>query len=73
MCVRVRACVRARACVCYYLFKLFIIIIKYLLDIRYFLRYVFACELSFTFCDFDIEAFWIISTAVTHQMLMLIS
>ena len=38
-----------------------------------FLRYLFAGELSFTFCDFDTVAFLIISTAVTHRMLMLIS
>jgi len=34
-----------------------------------FLRYLFACELSFTFCDFDTVAFLIISTVIIHCML----
>ena len=38
-----------------------------------FLRYLFACELSFTFCDFDTVAFLIISTVVKHSMLTFIS
>ena len=38
-----------------------------------FLRYLFACDLSFTFCDFDTMAFLIISTVVTHRRLMVIS
>ena len=36
-------------------------------------RYLFACELSFTFCDFDTVAFSIISTVVIHCMLILLS
>jgi len=41
---------------------------------RGFLRYLFARELSFTFCDFGIApAFLIISTVVIHHMLTLIS
>jgi len=36
-----------------------------------FLRY--ACELSFTFGDFDTVAFLIISTVVIHHVLTLIS
>jgi len=38
-----------------------------------FLRFLFACELSFTFCEFDTVAFLIVSTVVTHRMLTLIS
>ena len=38
-----------------------------------FLRDIFACELSFTFCDLDTVAFLIKSTVVIHQMLTLIS
>jgi len=38
-----------------------------------FFRYLFPCELSFTFCEFDIVAFLIISTVVIHLMLTLIS
>jgi len=38
-----------------------------------FLRYLFACDLSFTFCDFDTMAFLIVSTVVIHRMLLLIS
>ena len=37
------------------------------------LRYLFACELSFTFCDFDTVAFLIITTNVIHHMLTLVS
>jgi len=32
-----------------------------------FLRYLFARDLSFTFCDFDTMAFLTISTVVTHR------
>ena len=32
-----------------------------------FLRYLFARDLSFTFCDSDTVAFLIISTVVTQQ------
>jgi len=38
-----------------------------------FLGYLFACGLSFTFCDFDTVAFLIINTAVTCHRLTLIS
>jgi len=38
-----------------------------------FLRYLFACDLAFTFCDFDTVAFLIISTVATHHRLTLIS
>jgi len=38
-----------------------------------FLRYLFARDLSFTFCDSDTVAFLIISTVVTHLRLMVIS
>jgi len=38
-----------------------------------FLGYLFACDLSFTFCDFDTVAFLIINTAVTCHRLTLIS
>ena len=37
------------------------------------LRYLFACELSFTFCDFDTVAFLIITTVIIHRMITLIS
>jgi len=33
-----------------------------------FLRRLFPCELSFTFCEFDTVAFLIISTVVIHRM-----
>ena len=36
------------------------------LKCKFLLRYLFACDLSFTFCDSDTVAFLIISTAVTH-------
>ena len=39
----------------------------------FFLRYLFACDHSFTFCDFDTVAFLIISTVVAHRRLMVIS
>jgi len=38
-----------------------------------FLRYLFARDLSFTFCDFDTVAVLIMSTIVTHRRLMVIS
>jgi len=39
----------------------------------FFLRYLFARDRSFTFCDFDTVAFLIISTVVAHRRLMVIS
>ena len=33
-----------------------------------FLRYLFACDLSFTFCDFDTVVFLIITTVVTLEL-----
>jgi len=38
-----------------------------------FLRHLFACDLSFTFCDFDTVALLMTSTAVTHYRLTVIS
>ena len=38
-----------------------------------FLRYLFPCDLSFAFCDFDRVVCLIISTAVTHHTWTLIS
>jgi len=42
-------------------------------SILIFLRYLYACELSFTFRDTDTVAFLIISTIVTHHTLTLVS
>ena len=42
-------------------------------SILIFLRYLFPCELSITFCEFDTVAFLIINTVVIHRMLMFIS
>ena len=38
-----------------------------------FLRYLFACELSFTYFESDTVAFLIISAVAIHRMLTLIS
>ena len=37
------------------------------------LRYFFACDLSFTFCDFDTVALLIINTVLAHHTLTLTS